>query len=226
MPATRTRLLVLGDSQATRLAFPMVGDTRTPFQVGLATFVGCGIGPGFPTSKGVPVVRDWNGTSCGSVLSTWINAIEQFKPDVVLLHVGAWEVLDRRLGDHDVAFGTPEWDEVTVRQLTDTTDILGASGARVVWMAAPCFEPGGYDGGPPERGDPARTARWNELLRSVGLEKNVDVIAYDKYTCDGPASDNDLGGVEFRDDGVHVTEEALPIVWAWLASQDALANPE
>ncbi len=225
-PATRTRLLVLGDSQATRLAFPMVGDTRTPFQVGLATFVGCGIGPGFPTSKGVPVERDWNGASCGSVLSTWIDAIEQFKPDVVLLHVGAWEVLDRRLGDHDVAFGTPEWDEVTLRQLSDTTDILGASGVRVVWMAAPCFEPGGYDGGPPERGDPARTARWNELLRSVGLEKNVDVIAYDEYTCDGPASDNDLGGIEFRDDGVHVTEEALPMVWAWLASQDALANSE
>ncbi len=223
-PVARIRLLVLGDSQALRLTYPMAGATQTPFQLGLASFVGCGIGPGFPTSKGVPVARDWDGATCGSVISTWVDAIEQFQPDVVLVHVGAWEILDRRLGDHDVAFGTAEWDEATRQQLSDTTEILGASGVRLVWMAAPCFEPDGYDGGPPERSDPARSARWNELLRDVGLEKDVAVIAYDKYTCDGPASDNDLGGVKFREDGVHVTEEALPMVWAWLASQDAFAD--
>ncbi|MEZ5340995.1 MAG: hypothetical protein R2706_05985 [Acidimicrobiales bacterium] len=170
------------------------GTTNHPVPVATAAYLGCGIGPGFPTSKGVAVVEDLVGTTCGAVFSGWRKAIDQFEPDVIVLHVGAWEILDRRIGDTDVPFGTAEWDRVTADQIRDTTEILSAGDQTLVWMAAPCYDPIGQGGGPPERADHERTKRWNELLRSEAAKLGVGVMAYDDYTCTGPASDNDLNG--------------------------------
>ena len=216
----KLRVIVIGDSQALHLAHPSVGPPVTQFTVASAAFLGCGIGPGFPTSGGEPIVKDLVGTTCGAVFGAWRRAIADFKPDVILLHVGAWELLDRRLGTSDVPFGTAEWDRATAEQIRNTNTVLGTGDAELVWLAAPCFDPVGERGGPPERSERERTARWNELLRQEADAQGITVLPYDEYTCTGPASDNDLNGDVFRSDGVHLTAEVRQTVWAWIASQE------
>lgn len=215
----KPRLLVLGDSQATALAVLAGGPGYDRFQVASATFVGCGIGPGAPLHFGIAVTFSLLGEACDSVLPTWRDAIVDFDPDIVLVHVGAWEVLDRRIGDRDVGFGTQEWDELTALQIQTVTTALTGEDRSVVWLASPCFVPVGESGGPSERGDRARVDRWNELLRGAASAQGASVVPYDEYTCDGPASDGEVEGFAFRPDGVHLTPESAPIVWSWIAAQ-------
>lgn len=217
-PDGRPRLLLLGDSQAFELAHRAGGNGYERFQVASSTFLGCGIGPGLPVSTGVAVTESLVGERCDEVLDTWRGAMRALDPDHVLVHVGAWEVLDRRVGDEDLAFGTQTWDAATAARLHEVAAALGAGGVPVVWLAAPCFSPD-EELGHPDRDDDERVARWNELLRAEAGRLGQPVLPYDDYTCEGPASDDDLDGVDFRRDGVHLTAEAAPLVWTWVADQ-------
>lgn len=221
-PDGRPRLLLLGDSQAFELAYRGAGPGFERYQVASSTFLGCGIGPGLPASDAGPVGRSLAGEACDAVVPTWRQALARFEPDVVLVHVGAWEVLDRWIDDRLVAFGSAEWDRASAARIGEVMDALGDGGRggrrwRVAWVAAPCFAGEGGYGGHPARAEAARVARWNELLRAAAAGRGMAVLPYDRFTCDGPAADDDLGGVDFRRGGIHVTADAAPLVWTWIA---------
>jgi hypothetical protein len=213
-PDGRPRLLVLGDSQAFELGLRGAGPGFDRFQIANVAFLACGIGPGLAEADGVVVTYSLLGEACDSVLATWQGAVAEFDPDVVLVHVGAWEVLDRRIDDRGVAFGTAEWDARSAQRIDEVMGALAGDGRRVVWLAAPCFAPGGASRDWPERAEPGRAGRWNQLLRTEAVDHGDTVLPYDDFTCRGPGR-----GAELRPDGVHVTDESAPLVWDWIAGQ-------
>ncbi len=62
------------------------------------------------------------GTRRGPASST------SFKPDVALLLVGAWDILDREVDGQLVKFGTVEYDTSFLQQLDDATTLLASHG--------------------------------------------------------------------------------------------------
>src|SRR3546814_10427190 len=196
--------MILGESEAVR-----VGMSSRPEVAGRAlggdAALGCGIGPGLGSVGGLPAAAD--GPSCTDLIDEWVELIETDDPEVVLLHTGATEVLDRDIDGRIVRFGGPEWDDVTRRHLAVVLDRLGSTGARVIALTAPCFAPSGEGGGPVDRGDPLRVSRWNELLREAAQQARATVIDYGAMLCPGGSYVEELEGITMRADGVHLRSE-------------------
>ncbi len=208
----QTTVLVLGDSQAYSLFYggEVVGDDVA---LGLHSRVGCGIGPGLAvTEGGIPVVQDLEREPCRNANDRLYDAVDRFEPDILLVHEGAWDVLDRRLGDEDVVFGTARWDEAVRANLAEFLERLAGSDRRVYLLAVPCYPPGGEGGGHTIRSEDRRVHRWNELAREVAPEVGVEELPYDELFCDVPVVEQPE-----RRDSVHLTEDGAAEVWRWIA---------
>jgi peptidoglycan/LPS O-acetylase OafA/YrhL/lysophospholipase L1-like esterase len=217
-------LLLLGDSEAYNLATgaaPVLGD-----EVSFAYHarIGCGIGPGVAIAEGgIAVDHDLGGAPCREANGWLFYAVDQYRPDVIVLYEGAWDVLDRRVDGHDIAFGTDEWDQAVSDNLRSVLTELGRRGsghAKVEVLAAPCYPSGGQGGGSTIRDDERRTARWNQLLRQVAPTVGAEVLPYDRLTCEVAAGDRPA-----TEDGVHLTEAGAEAVWRWLEPQLPLTGP-
>jgi hypothetical protein len=217
-------LLLVGDSQAVNLGQGAPAGPDAPVRVAGAAAVGCGIGAGLATAEGAPVERDLSGESCFTAVDRFVAARERFRPDLVLLHAGAWDILDRLVDGEVVSFGSARWDSLTRLSISDSLERLGADGTRVVALTAPCYPQGGQAGAAAfgevalaygrARTDEARVRRWNELLREQAGELGVEVLPYDELFC-GPAG----AGAPRRPDGVHLDEEGARAAWSWILAR-------
>jgi peptidoglycan/LPS O-acetylase OafA/YrhL/lysophospholipase L1-like esterase len=208
-------LLLLGDSEAYNLSLgeaPALGDAVS---FAYHARIGCGLGPGLAvTEGGVPVDKDLGGEPC-SEANGWLDgAVHTYRPDLVLVYEGAWDVLDRRVDGRTLRFGTRAWDEAVRTNLATVLRGFARDGAQVFVLAAPCYPHGGQGGGHTIRDDPRRVARWNQLLREVAPTVGARVLAYDGLFCGKPASQQPP-----RDDGVHLTKPGAEGVWRWIAPQ-------
>ena len=92
----------------------------------------------------------------------------QFQPDVVMVLVGAWDILDRQVDGHLVRFGSVEYDTSFLHQLDDATTLLASTGAKVVVLTTPFFsrpELVGQTGREWPEYDPGAVDRINSLYR-------------------------------------------------------------
>ncbi len=211
-------LLLLGDSEAYNLstgADAVIGDR---WSFAYHARIGCGIGPGLPIAEGgIAVEHDLGGAPCSEANGWLYFAVDQYRPDVIVLYEGAWDVLDRRVGGRDLAFGTSAWDQAVSDNLRAVLTELGRRGnghARVVVLAAPCYPAGGQGGGSTIRDDRRRSVRWNELLRQVAPTVGAQVAPYDQLTCGTSPKERPA-----TEDGVHLTEPGAEAVWRWLEPQ-------
>lgn len=160
--------------------------------------------------------------SCRAWRSSWAGAVAEFDPEVVVLHVGPWEVFDRVVDGTALAWGAPELDDLLRDALTDAVEILGGRGATVVLLASP----------PLDRTDGVSNAEWtlaerdriahlNGLLTDVAGSARVpvEVIDLGELVCPVPATGcpGSHDGVELRGDGVHYTAEGAEVAADWLA---------
>jgi hypothetical protein len=143
---------------------------------------------------------------------------------------GPWEILDHRVGDRWLAWGSPEYDEVFDRVLADLTTSLASSGARVVFVTLPYLH---------QRNGPVATEEWqpdqawrvdhfNERLRAhVAAHPDVTALVdLASFVCpSGPDCPDRINGVLVRPDGIHYsTWQDVPaykggdvLVASWLA---------
>ena len=131
------KVMIVGDSVALRLGtgFGYLGES-TGLSVWNRGRLGCGLfgGNEAPDRVGVFAVTDdcdWR--------TTWRTELDAFKPDVVVMLVGAWDILDREINGHLVKFGTVEHDAALLHQLDDATALLASRGATVVLLTTPFF---------------------------------------------------------------------------------------
>ena len=128
-------------------------------------------------------------------------------------------------GDTTYGFATPEGDALFVANLESGVDAMLAEGANVGLLEVACMRPQDVEGAGvralPERGDDARVAHVNQLLRDVaasyqaaGSERVQFVEGPDEW-CQDESIATDLGS---RWDGVHVYRPGANLIYTAVAT--------
>jgi peptidoglycan/LPS O-acetylase OafA/YrhL len=212
-PGTPT-IAVFGDSIAwtiMRYLPPTPGLAFTDY-----TTIGCGIARGGPyryTGATLNQKRE-----CDTWPDRWSQRVSHDKPDVVLLIVGRWEVVDRMNAGGWTHIGEPGYDAYLRGELNRALDILGSTGAHIVVTTEPynrrAEKP---DGSLYPEDDPDRVDEWNALLRSVAkTRRNVSVLDLNAKLTPNGYYTNRVDGIRMRSDGVHPTPEAVKWLTPWL----------
>ena len=139
---------------------------------------------------------------------TWPRVLAEFRPDVIVVLYGAWDVYDVSF-DHGATWyspGQPEWDAFYRRAVADTSKRLSITGAHLLWLAPPCFAaiPGAADTG----------AAWYDRSRVEVLGRVDRVVAADNGMTVSPIA-HDMGcPVDFgaRPDGTHYDDAGADAV--------------
>jgi hypothetical protein len=218
-PGTK-RVAVFGDSVAwtwMRYLPPTPGLSFTNY-----TTIGCGVARGGPyryageTLNQKPECDDWP--------ARWSQRINHDRPDVVLLIIGRWEVVDRMNEGRWTHIGTPGYDAYLRGEFGRALDILGSTGARIVVTTEPYNRRGEQpDGSLYPEDDPGRADDWNALLRRViGQRPNITLLDLNKKLAPNGVYTSKINGVKVRIDGVHPTPDAVKWMTPWLT--DALTR--
>jgi peptidoglycan/LPS O-acetylase OafA/YrhL len=214
------RFAVFGDSTALMTTMGLnawAEDTGLATPVPGGSWLGCGLGRGgdrriHPGQVGpVPEL-------CARWAPEWGTTATASQPDLAIVQIGPWEIVDRRLVGDDTwrAFGDPVYDDYFRDEMLEATDLLAAGGATVVWLTSPAVGPGEAGDEIERRGvaaDPRRMARLNELMIEVvalrpGVAHVIDLADF----LAGTGED-----VRLRPDGVHFSEEtATEVAARWL----------
>jgi lysophospholipase L1-like esterase len=216
-PATApavSRVLVVGDSVALTLGR---GIERWGAKHGVYVWNGGALG--CTLLDGVPVRGYWGvqtrpADSCRTH-ETFPDAIKKFDPDVVVVLYGAWDVYDASF-DHGQTWSAPGstvWNQHYAAVVTDAVRRLTAGGARVLWLAPPCFaaKPGAADAGAVWY-DPARVEAIADVVRSLAPQTGITVsnVVHDS----GCPVD-----LSVRPDGTHYSDRGADVVAARLGPQ-------
>jgi peptidoglycan/LPS O-acetylase OafA/YrhL len=227
-PGAPVRMTIFGDSVAWRLGFALQADQpQHAFGVDIdnGAIVGCGVLRSTEyRAHGVP---DQMNAQCNPSSPTtsqwpaqWRGNVAQFRPNVVVVLAGRWELMDRMIGGQWSHIGQPSFDAAVQRALEQAVQVGSTGGAYVVLLTAPCFDSGEQPNGTPwPEDDPARLARYNEIVRAVAAEHpaTVKVEDFGGMLCPGGVYSTTLDGVLLRDgDGVHIVP--TPAAGQWLAA--------
>jgi len=139
----------------------------------------------------------------------WLAAIYEVKPNVVVLLAGRWEVVDREYQGAWTNILQPTYAAYVKQQLEVASNLVTATGARMVFLTAPCTDSGEQpDGVPWPEDDPARLSAFNKLVREVAAEhpSTDSVVDLNAAACPGGKYSAAVDGVVIRrSDGVHFT---------------------
>ena len=180
------------------------------------TTIGCGIARGGPYEY-VGQELDQK-PECDAWPSRWAQRINHERPDVVMLIVGRWEVVDRMHEGRWTHIGESKYDAYLRGELNRALDILGSTGARIVVTTEPYNRRAEKANGSlyPED-QPKRVDRWNLMLRSVVAERqNAEVLDLNRKLNPNGAYTTRVDGIRMRSDGVHPTPEAVEWLTPWL----------
>ncbi|MGO8864835.1 MAG: acyltransferase family protein [Acidimicrobiales bacterium] len=221
--AQPVRVLLFGDSVALTLGLGLGLDAEQQkygYVLSDKGILGCGVvvGPevqlmgalfatppacnGTPYSPGEPSIKQpWP--------NQWLSAINEVKPNVVVLLAGRWEVVDREYQGSWTNILHPAYAAYVKSQLEQASQLVTTSGAHMVFLTAPCTDEGEQpDGAPWPEDNPARLAAYNKLVRQVAAEHPTTDTAVDLFSaaCPGGKFAATVNGVAMRrSDGVHFT---------------------
>ncbi|HET6736779.1 MAG TPA: acyltransferase family protein [Mycobacterium sp.] len=216
-PGTK-RVAVFGDSVAWTLMRYLPPTPGLDF-INYTT-IGCGVARGGPYRYFGETLNQK--PECDAWPSRWSQRIKHDRPDVVLLMIGRWEIVDRKNGGRWTRIGEPGYDAYLRGELSRALDILGSTGAKIVVTTEPYNRRGEKpDGTLYPEDDPDRVDEWNALLRRVvGQRPNVTVLDLNKKLGPNGVYTTKVDGIRMRSDGVHPTPEAVKWLTPWLT--DAL----
>lgn len=164
-PLGPVRVMILGDSVAWNIGNAFgAWATAHPGRAtvwNLAQY-GCGLVRDPATASDPEVV----GNACLNWPEFWEDRIERFRPDVVVVLSGVWDLRPRRLEGttRQIVAGDAEFDARLLAEYRLAVDIASAGGARVVWLNSPCIGPG-YERSPLGRAGALDRARIEHLNR-------------------------------------------------------------
>ncbi len=223
VPATvpadpRTDVLILGDSTAAALWDRMDPAWAEDWRVQLMARLGCGIFDDSTLDADTDRPNS-HPAECSEWRNEWRVSMYAVDPDVAIVMVGAWEVLDQHIDGVDYRFPSTEWAELVRSQFDDAVGIAASTGVPVVVISVPCMEPSGDDD-TTARTDPARVAAVNAIIADVAADRpSVRVADLGSVLCPGGTPIGDVDGERVRYDGVHVSATGSDLVWRWLFPQ-------
>ena len=137
------RVIVFGDSVASTLGDGLVRWGRHARRANvwnLASY-GCGLTHG---GGAIDNTNAFGGeTRCGRGVDWWRIQLRAFRPQVVFVMAGLWDLRDRRLPQWTQRYapGDPIFDAWLLGEFELALDTLAADSARIVWLTYPCISP-------------------------------------------------------------------------------------
>jgi SGNH domain (fused to AT3 domains) len=218
-PAGTPRVTFFGDSVSWTLG------TYWPRTPGLSVSVGALQGCGIAT---LPDIMELGSThtnypGCTQWPARWRARVSKYNPDVAVILLDRWELMDRKLDGHWTHVGEPDYDAYLAQQLRLAIDTAGSRGARVVLLTAPyTHRVERPDGGLYPEDQPSRVDAWNALLRQVAAAyRNPPmVIDLNQRVCPDGTFTWSIDGMRIRSDGLHFTPSGVQRwIAPWLAPQ-------
>jgi peptidoglycan/LPS O-acetylase OafA/YrhL len=224
-PPHRASVLMLGDSVAISLGEGL--DAVTQENPNLVSInrgsLGCGmlrrgeIATGQQLYEQPGLCDDWN--------ERWLAKLDEFRPDIVMLLTGAWDLLDRRIDGTWYQPGQVGFDRYFLSELDQATQALTSRGSKLVILTTPFFhkpELVGATGQGPPQFDAWRVDRVNALYRDflVAHPGRYTLIDLNRFVSPGGRYADSIDGVRIRhDDGVHFGFDGAVYVANWLVPQ-------
>jgi peptidoglycan/LPS O-acetylase OafA/YrhL len=219
------KVMVFGDSVAWRMAFAMLASQpQDSYDVSIdnGAIIGCGLlrstqyrlygveHPEVPAcNSSAPAADQWP--------AQWEGDLEQFRPNVVVVLAGRWELSDRMIDGRWLHIGQPAFDSVVKQSLEQAVQVGTSTGALMELMTSPCFAPNEQpDGQVWPEDTPARLNAYNAIVRQVAAEHpaTVQLNDFESQLCPGGAYQESLDGVQIRDgDGMHIVPTAAAGQW-------------
>jgi lysophospholipase L1-like esterase len=213
-----TKVLVFGDSTAVVLRDGYYPDDHPGWAASASARLGCGVVPGQFVDAGSSRPHLGPPPECLRWQRDWTDAAAVFEPDISVLMLGAWDVLDHRIDGVDVRYPSAAWTTAVRSALVEAVGIVGGEGRRVALLRLPCMESTSPDTS--ARNDPGRVAEFNEVLESVAAETGgVETLPLDEFLCPDGEPLLELDGEQMRFDGVHLTPFGAARFWHWLFDQ-------
>src|SRR6266545_2879434 len=155
---------------------------------------------------------------CDRWASRWHRGMLRDDPDVAVILLDRWELMDAKPHGVWVHVGQPGYDAWLAGQLRKSISVVGERGATVVLLTAPYTRrmerP---DGGLFPEDTPARVDAWNRLLRAVAAETGARVLDLNRVICPDGRFTWAIDGLQVRSDGLHFTPAGVQRVIApWL----------
>jgi peptidoglycan/LPS O-acetylase OafA/YrhL len=215
-PGAQPRIGVFGDSVAWSLGAYLPEHPK--LQVTVRAMQGCGIAR-------LPEIRQLGGPfgnypGCTRWDERWRRRIETDDPDVVVILLDRWELMDRMLGGVYQHVGQPAYDAYLRSELALAVSIAGRRGAHVLLLTAPYTRRSERpDGGLYDEDRPERVDAWNRLLRAYAAEnpERVTILDLNRQVCPNGRYTSSIDGLQVRADGLHFTPAGVRRVIApWL----------
>ena len=150
-------------------------------------------------------------------------AINNDDPDVSVLLLNRWEMMDAKLNGAYAHVGQPDFDRYLTGQLDQAIGIMGSHGSHIVLLtAAYTHRAERPDGGLYNEDQPARIDAWNSLLRAEAAKHpdTVTLLDLNKVVCPDGRYTESVGGLQVRSDGLHFTPEGVrQLIAPWLLPQ-------
>ncbi|GIF14975.1 acyltransferase family protein [Actinoplanes teichomyceticus] len=210
------RVTFLGDSVAWTIG------AYLPAHPGMWTSVravqGCGIAT-LPDLRQLDSPHT-NYPGCTSWAQRWQRGIDRDDPDVAVIGLNRWELMDRRYQGRYQHVGEPAYDGYLSAQLDRAVRVAGSRGAAVVLLTAAYTRRAERPDGslyPEDR--PERVDAWNRLLHAAADRHpgRVTVLDLNPVVCPGGRFTWRVGGVRVRGDGLHYTPAGVQrIIAPWL----------
>lgn len=217
------RVLLLGDSVAWSIGSNFHGDITAQDQSltlwNQAEFA-CYPDPATGPRLGLPGEVT---TECPDWAERWPAYIDQFAPQIVLVPVSQWMVLDREVDGQLIDFHSEQMRERIKKYYGQTIDVLGKDGSLVVLTTViPNVASTGstnVDGDLVETQE--REVALNGIIEELVAERSEDTALIDLagWICDGTKCPEELDGVQLRPDGGHFTPESSPLAGAFLTGE-------
>jgi len=142
--------------------------------------------------------------------TTWPQDVARYRPDVVGLLIGRWEVSDHLFEGKWVHIGQKVWDEHLMGEMDQAISMFSADGAKVVLFTMPYVDPPTRrpDGEPYAENTASRARAFNVLVDHVAAQwpHRVTVINLNALVDPSGHFQRVVDGVVVRwSDGVHIT---------------------
>jgi peptidoglycan/LPS O-acetylase OafA/YrhL len=218
-PGPLPRVTILGDSVAWTLGAYL--PEHPGLAVGNRALPGCGISrlPDIWYGGGAHT----NYPGCDRWDQRWQAAVNGDDPDLAVILLDRWELMDRRLNGRYQHVGDSQFDAYLQTELSLAITIAASRGARVVLLTAPYTRrlerP---DGGLWPEDTPARVDAWNRLLaRTAGQHPAAPrILDLNPVICPGGQFTWRISGVRVRSDGLHFTPTGVRrFIAPWLLPQ-------
>ncbi len=218
-PGSRAVILGVGDSVSMSLTSGLTGwGRRHRADVMDGSRLGCPVARGGMYKFQRDTIKFGSECEWADEFPRLINA---YRPNVVMLSSGIWEVVDRQLAGDDRYrnISDPMVSRYVLAEFLTAVDVLGSDGATVAVITQPQMNSGldqGFTGLP--ESDPARIDILNGILRQV-VEMRPEVarlIDLQGWLRSQPGGESDPAK---RPDGIHFTDDAASVVARWLGPQ-------